>query len=364
MDSISLDREAKELKELEAQEKARCEKEDRDRLERAKEMFTKELIVGECEKPLSVYCMTWNLYEKVPPDDFISHLNLGKHDIYALGTQECEKSIAKSVFLHTKNKWEAMLDSMFTEEGYVKVRFETLVAIHLAVYVRTELNASAVRRVTSSTWATGLGNVLGNKGGCGVALDVGNTSFAFLTSHFHAHESKVDQRNADYHKINNKLRLRKGANPISEKFDRVFWTGDLNYRVMGNRHMVDMLLEKGFTEVMVANDELQQQMAAGVVFNGFTEGPLLFPPTYKFDKGSDVYDTSYKARIPSWTDRVLWKDSGDDRTCLRSYDSIRDVRTSDHRAVCASFDTTYEFPTSGDGELTKPANESVACVVM
>jgi hypothetical protein len=41
--------------------------------------------------------------------------------------------------------------------------------------------------------ATGIGNVLGNKGGVGVGLTVGgNTRILFLNSHFAAHDEKVD----------------------------------------------------------------------------------------------------------------------------------------------------------------------------
>lgn len=46
------------------------------------------------------------------------------------------------------------------------------------------------------------------------------------------------------------------------------------------------------------------------------EGPLLFPPTYKFDKGAAAtgdrplpYDSSDKRRVPAWTDRVMWRGS-------------------------------------------------------
>jgi len=36
-------------------------------------------------------------------------------------------------------------------------------------------------------------------------------------------------------------------------------------------------------------------------FAGYEEGPLLFRPTYRYDLGTDTYDTSEKMRIPAWT---------------------------------------------------------------
>lgn len=65
-----------------------------------------------------------------------------------------------------------------------------------------------------------------------------------------------------------------------------------------------------------------------------TEAPIYFRPTYKFDHGCDIYDTSSKKRIPSWTDRILFKDEG--TKCL-TYNSVTDLRSSDHRPVYASF---------------------------
>ncbi|MEQ2315960.1 hypothetical protein AMECASPLE_027764 [Ameca splendens] len=54
---------------------------------------------------------------------------------------------------------------------------------------------------------------------------------------------------------------------------------------------------------------LQLNMAkdSETVLEGFHEGPLKFPPTYKFDVGTNTYDTSGKKRKPAWTDRILWR---------------------------------------------------------
>lgn len=47
-----------------------------------------------------------------------------------------------------------------------------------------------------------------------------------------------------------------------------------------------------------------------------SEGPLHFPPTYKFDKGIPAselrplpYDSSDKKRVPAWTDRIFFRGS-------------------------------------------------------
>ena len=43
------------------------------------------------------------------------------------------------------------------------------------------------------------------------------------------------------------------------------------------------------------------QFVSGNVFEGFSEQPITFPPTYKFDLHSDTYDSSERKRTPSWT---------------------------------------------------------------
>jgi len=55
----------------------------------------------------------------------------------------------------------------------------------------------------------------------------------------------------------------------------------------------------------IAYQQLRQVMDTGAAFAGYIEGPLLFRPTYRYDVGTDYYDTSEKMRIPAWTGRLL-----------------------------------------------------------
>ena len=75
-------------------------------------------------------------------------------------------------------------------------------------------------------------------------------------------------------------------------------------------------------------------MKNGDAFAGYVEAERTFLPTYKFDKRSDVYDTSEKRRVPSWTDRVLV--ASKECAAILQYESVSDLRWSDHRPVAAT----------------------------
>uniref|UniRef100_A0A8C5PT70 SKICH domain-containing protein n=1 Tax=Leptobrachium leishanense TaxID=445787 RepID=A0A8C5PT70_9ANUR len=89
------------------------------------------------------------------------------------------------------------------------------------------------------------------------------------------------------------------------------------------------------------------------------EGPLTFPPTYKYDVGTNTYDTSSKKRKPAWTDRILWKlknlvshnptgspgisgtKSENLSVTLLSYGSHMQYTESDHKPVSAIFSLQF-----------------------
>ncbi|TYZ60324.1 hypothetical protein PybrP1_012277, partial [[Pythium] brassicae (nom. inval.)] len=340
---------------------------------------------------LRVFCGTWNMHAKKPQDDLRLWIPLNKYHIVAVGSEECVNSIAKSVVFTSKRQWESQLKDTLGDE-YVLVSSHSLTAIHNVVFVHESV-IPLLSNIQSDAVATGLGNQLGNKGGVGIAFSIGRTSFAFVNCHFDAHQQNTEKRNSNFHRINQELKLfplpassvtsaasltpssaavtgeasldglgktsttrfSLSSSPtgnavlpvggvaskklaVSECFDRVFWFGDLNYRINGTRRMVDLLLLRNQFDVLRFNDQLQIEMSKGSVFAHFREGPLHFRPTYKFDKRSNAYDSSAKQRIPSWTDRILFLSNdkpGDIETL--SYRSQMSFQSSDHRPVGAAF---------------------------
>ena len=71
-------------------------------------------------------------------------------------------------------------------------------------------------------------------------------------------------------------------------------------------------------------------------FVGFQEAPIQFPPTYKLNPGSNEWDTSEKARVPSWCDRILWRGWQPDLIQCTSYRRW-EATLSDHRPGSATF---------------------------
>ena len=93
--------------------------------------------------------------------------------------------------------------------------------------------------------------------------------------------------------------------------DVIVFLGDLNYRIAKgvSDETVFGLIEAGRLAELAELDQLNIQKDSGAIFEGFHEGILNFPPTYKFLHRSDAYDRrpDKKARCPAWCDRVLWR---------------------------------------------------------
>lgn len=114
----------------------------------------------------------------------------------------------------------------------------------------------------------------------------------------------------------------------------VFWIGDLNYRLTENPAKSLFTDENNIDEVIIRFDQLYQEMQQKRVFHNYIEGLITFRPTYKYDPGTDNWDSSEKNRAPAWCDRVLWKG---DRISQLSYNNVMSLQLSDHKPVYAVF---------------------------
>lgn len=88
---------------------------------------------------------------------------------------------------------------------------------------------------------------------------------------------------------------------------------------------------------LLEHDQLTKEINDGSIFKGFLEAPIRFLPTYKFDVGCDVYDTTSKQRTPSYTDRILFKSRQAEDIKVVKYRSCSAIKTSDHRPVIGVF---------------------------
>lgn len=69
----------------------------------------------------------------------------------------------------------------------------------------------------------------------------------------------------------------------------IFWIGDLNYRLADNPPR-DLFDTNNYANLLKC-DQLVQEMQKRRVFVNYTEGSIDFRPTYKYDPGTDNWDS-------------------------------------------------------------------------
>ncbi|XP_051518660.1 inositol polyphosphate 5-phosphatase K-like [Myxocyprinus asiaticus] len=313
-----------------------------------------------------IHIITWNVGSAMPPDDITSLLGLnigdGNTDMYIIGLQEVNSMINKRLkdVLFTDQWSEVCMDAL-SLFGYVLVTSQRMQGMLLLVFAKY-YHLPFLRAIQTQTTRTGLGGIWGNKGGVSVRMTVFGHSICFLNCHLPAHMENSEQRMEDFESILQQQQFEGQAAMGVLDHDVVFWFGDLNFRIAD----LDMQVVKGAIEnnkfsILWEKDQLNMAKDSETVLEGFHEGPLKFPPTYKFDVGTDTYDTSGKKRKPAWTDRILWRlrpmaqvtNSTSKRSSLSGltsgtrvsqhfYRSHMEYTVSDHKPVSSMF--TLQFP--------------------
>ncbi|KGK39118.1 hypothetical protein JL09_g1764 [Pichia kudriavzevii] len=206
-------------------------------------------------------------------------------------------------------------------------------SILLLLFVKED-KVPLVTEVEGKSKKTGLGGMTANKGTVAIRLNIASTSFCFVNSHFAAGLSYTEERNNDFISSWNGVRF--SRNRYIKHHDNIVWLGDLNYRITFPNEKARALIKENDLSTLFTRDQLSYQMMRIKEFKCFQESEIKFPPTYKFDKFSDDYDTSEKQRVPAWTDRIIYRGKYLESV---AYDSVPIVKFTDHRPVFSVFNS-------------------------
>ncbi|KAM9446169.1 inositol polyphosphate 5-phosphatase K isoform 2-T2 [Clarias gariepinus] len=324
------------------------------------------------DEDFRVHIITWNVGSAVPPDDITSLLGLnvggGNTDMYIVGLQEVNSMINKRLkdVLFTDQWSEVCMDTL-SRFGYVLVTSQRMQGVLLLVFAKY-YHLPFIRGIQTENTRTGLGGIWGNKGGVSARMSVFGHALCFLNCHLPAHMENTEKRMDDFESILQQQQFEGQAAMGVLDHDVVFWFGDLNFRIEDlEMHMVKAAIDNNKLSILWEKDQLNMAKDTETVLEGFQEGPLKFPPTYKFDVGTNTYDTSGKKRKPAWTDRILWRmrpmapatnvskrssmsglTSGT-RVTQHFYRSHMEYTVSDHKPVSSIF--TLQFPYKVDMSL-------------
>jgi len=209
------------------------------------------------------------------------------------------------------------------------MRSNLFISIVIAIYVSEDVELNNFEFVDNQ-WLTCINTLSIVKGACSIKFDYKNKSYSFISAHLTPNDDGVEKRIEEIREITetngmNRNGVNHGSKSIIEH-DYVIWLGDLNFRIDLSRNEVIELVGNCNLQALLSEDQLIKSIAKYGILPGLQEAPIKFPPTYKYNIGTDIFDNE-KMRTPSYTDRILYK----------GYRSILykrgEVKISDHRPV-------------------------------
>jgi Endonuclease/Exonuclease/phosphatase family len=251
-------------------------------------------------------------------------------EIVAVGFQEIVELSPQQIMNSDptrKQAWERAVRKTLNRHArasgsdhYVLLRSGQLVGAALCIFVKSSVLKN-IKNVEGSVKKTGMSGMAGNKGAVAIRMDYANTQICFVTAHLAAGFANYEERNKDYATIHHGLRFQRNrgiddhgkCDPVPFfrnliiSADCVIWIGDFNYRIGLGAERVRQLVKAGDLESLYENDQasssdvkvslsntlqLNLQMVAGLTFPYYSEARITFNPTYKYDLGSDEYDSS------------------------------------------------------------------------
>ena len=324
--------------------------------------------------------VTWNVGASTPfelREDFVAdaiHAD-DPPEVLIFGFQEVvdleDRAVtAKSIFSFGKKKdpvkneqhqtrvyreWRDYLSKVIgrstsANHAYSELHTSSLVGLFQCVFIRQEERVN-VRNLEAASVKLGLGGRYGNKGALVTRFILDDTSVCFINCHLAAGQRNTSHRNNDVGSIleaealtaeqDPEVRgsLYAGGGDGTQVLDHeiCLLNGDLNYRIenIPRDKVIDMIKGNELAKLL-EKDQIMvcRRKVPGFRLAQFVELPITFAPTYKYDVGTNDYDSSEKKRAPAWCDRLLYRGPG--RVMQLEY-RRHEVRTSDHRPVSGIF---------------------------
>ena len=214
----------------------------------------------------TIAVITWNMCGRPAETAKLGALLLPERmsyvpDIYAIGVQEGPFSSGSTT--NDQRTWELQLQTTLGP-SHVLLHSALYGVLHLAVFVRRDLiwfcslpeNSSVASKSSAA-------NMIKTKGAVAISFKLFGSSLLFVNCHLPAHERRNPQRIQEYRRICSQLNLPRNLSPlptkynspdVTERFDYVFWFGDLNFRV--ERQQSEMI--KLLTQLtLIANPNLK-----------------------------------------------------------------------------------------------------------
>ncbi|WVZ12806.1 hypothetical protein V8G54_017336 [Vigna mungo] len=225
---------------------------------------------------------------------------------------------------------------------YVRIVSKQMVGIYVSVWVQRRLRRH-INNLKVSPVGVGLMGYMGNKGSVSISMSLFQSRLCFVCSHLTSgqKEGAEHRRNSDVHEILRRTCFSPAFDADQPQtipsHDQIFWFGDLNYRInMLDAEVRKLVALKKWNELM-NYDQLSKELRIGHVFDGWKEGLINFPPTYKYEINSDRYvgqsPKEGEKRSPAWCDRILWLGKG-----IKQLQYGRaEIKLSDHRPVSSAF---------------------------
>lgn len=277
---------------------------------------------------LCIRMVTWNMNGKVSYEELEVLVGTNRRfNLLVIGLQEAPRCKIKRLLQSALDDTHNLLGESIMQ------------SLHLYIFGPKNSEFFTKELKVDRQSLGGLGGLIRRKkGAVAISINFKGIQMVFISCHLSAHEHNVEKRNSQCRHLSHSL-FSEDRNTYERAAQITVWLGDLNYRIQGidTNPARNLIHNDLHGQLLTSKDQLLQEAERGQVFEGYCEGTLAFKPTYKYNVGSSNYDTSYKIRVPSWTDRILFKveDSGNIDATLHSYDSMDNIDSSDHKPVKA-----------------------------